>query len=406
MSHSFTRRQVLAGTLGGLAAGGAGGLAWRSWNNGVFSVGQGAAYEPWHSWRAAAADAAPRGPQALVHAGILASNAHNTQPWRFQVEEGTITLHADPERHLGSFDPFRREQTLSLGCALENMLQAAAAQGLHTEVSTPAGRMTLAPEGGEAPAARLSLSQGETEAGEAQDNELFRAIPARHTHRGAYDGQPLPADLKRELQAFAPDSGPLRLFLFEPGARMEALGALIVSSTKAIITDRQMARDSAAWFRFDWKAVQERRDGVTLDTVGLPPLLNAAAKILPAPSDEEADRQWLEGTRDIHVATAPLLGMIAVRDLYDRPTALHAGRLWQRLHLWATARELAAQPLNQPAEMVDREAQLDLSPRTAESLAEITGTAAWRPTFLFRLGQAERPARLSPRRAPEEVVMG
>lgn len=401
MNPNFTRRQVLAGALGGLAAGGAGGLTWRAWNNGVFSVGQGPAYDPWHSWQAAAAEAAPRGSQALVHAGILAANAHNTQPWRFHIEDGAIALHADPERHLGSFDPFRREQTLSLGCALENMLQAAAAQGLNAEVATPPGRMTLDSEGGKAPAARIRLTPGEP-----RESELYRAIPARHTHRGAYDGRSLPADLKRELQAFAPESGPLRLFLFEPGDRMEALGRLIVSSTEAIIADRQMAQDSAAWFRFDWEAVQERRDGVTLDTVGLPPLLNAAAKILPAPSNEEADRQWLEGTRDVHVATAPLLGMIAVRDLYDRPTALDAGRLWQRLHLWATARELAAQPLNQPAEMVDREAQLDLPPRTAERLAEITGTSAWRPTFLFRLGQAESTARLSPRRPLEQVIMG
>jgi hypothetical protein len=39
---------------------------------------------------------------------------------------------------------------------------------------------------------------------------------------------------------------------------------------------------------------------------------------------------------------APLLGLIVVRDPYDRPTALRAGHPWQRLHLLVTARGLAA----------------------------------------------------------------
>jgi hypothetical protein len=118
-------------------------------------------------------------------------------------------------------------------------------------------------------------------------------------------------------------------------------------------------RDCKRWLRFDWDAVQRTRDGVTLDAVGLPPLVNAVAKMPPPPSAEEADQQWLETMQEVHVATAPLLGMIAVQDLYDLPTTLAAGQAWQRLHLWATARGLAAQPLNQPAEMVGRGASSD-----------------------------------------------
>jgi hypothetical protein len=96
--------------------------------------------------------------------------------------------------------------------------------------------------------------------------------------------------------------------------------------------------------------------------------------------------------------------MITVNDLYDQPVTLEAGRLWQRLHLWATARGLAAQPLNMPPERVDRDAELGLEPRMAAALAALTGDAGWRPTFVFRMGQAERAARLSPRRPVEAVL--
>ena len=132
-------------------------------------------------------------------------------------------------------------------------------------------------------------------------------------------------------------------------------------------------------------------------------MLNAAAKIIPAPSLESSDQQWLGSTRDIHVGTAPVLGIIAVRDLYDRPNALRAGQVWQRMHLLATELGIAMQPLNQPVEMVDRERQLGKPDAMAQALAAFTGPD-WKSTFSFRVGIAERPARLSPRRAIEDVV--
>jgi hypothetical protein len=241
--------------------------------------------------------------------------------------------------------------------------------------------------------------------GERVDGELFQAIAHRHTHRGAYEAErPVSSTLQSEMQALLGGREDIRLLLYGEGPAKARLGEIAVAATEDIVADHEMAMDSARWFRFDWRSVQEHRDGVTLDTVGLPPLINAAAKIIPAPSAEQADRQWLEATRNVHVATAPLLGMIAVSDLYDQPTTLDAGRLWQRLHLWATARGLAAQPLNMPPERVDREAELGLEPRMAAALAQVTGDPAWKPTFVFRMGYAERQARLSPRRPLDAVV--
>jgi nitroreductase len=95
-----------------------------------------------------------------------------------------------------------------------------------------------------------------------------------------------------------------------------------------------------------------------------------------------------------------------VRELYDRPQALRAGQRWQRLHLMATARGLAMQPINQPVEMVDREREQGKAPRAAEALLALTGEAAWKPTFAFRAGVPTRPAAPSPRRPVDAVVLG
>src|SRR5262252_9840630 len=123
-SNMSTRRTALRLGTGALVAGAAA-LTWRAWDQGVFSAGQGPAFEAWNTWNADA----PGSELQLVHAAILAANPHNTQPWRFRVGARRIDVFADPARNIGTIDPFRREMHIGLGCALENLLQAAAAIG-------------------------------------------------------------------------------------------------------------------------------------------------------------------------------------------------------------------------------------------------------------------------------------
>ncbi len=390
----ITRRQALKRGLTGVTVIAAGGLVWRAWDNGALNVGGGPPYEMWRDWREARLD----GPLAIVRAGILAANAHNTQPWRFTIGEHGVALYADPGRNLGSFDPFRRELTLSLGCALENMALAADAQGGSTLILPTAGRRTSTLD------ATLPVAVLIPESVAANAPPLFDAIDRRHTNRGPYAaGRGLSAALEMGLMALADMPGS-RLMLFDSDSQRAALGRLIVSATESIVADPAMAADSAHWFRFARGDIDKHRDGITLDATGLTDFVSVAAKLIPAPSPEMADRQWLGATRDVHVATAPLFGMIAIKDPYDLQSALEAGRLWQRIHLWATARGLAAQPLNQPAELVDRDYQLSRPSPMEKALAALTGDPAWRPTFIFRMGYAERAARPSPRRAVEDAV--
>ena len=224
MTRALTsRRSVLKG-LAGLSVLAAGGVVYRAWDNGVFDVGGGPAYEPWHDWR----EAALEGPLAIVQAGILASNAHNTQPWRFQLSEDRIAVFADHDRHLGTFDPFRREMALSLGCAIENMVHTARAKGLVSQIVAAPDRFGLGgPSRPEQAVATIHLSRGERARG-----ELFQAIAHRHTHRGAYDaGQSVPATLQDEMLALAGAQDDIRLFLFGDGPAKAKLGDIIIAAT-------------------------------------------------------------------------------------------------------------------------------------------------------------------------------
>jgi hypothetical protein len=114
-----------------------GGGVWRAYDQGVFSVGEGPAYEPWKNWR----NTAPDAPLALVRAAILAASPHNTQPWLFKVTNSSIELHIDTQRNVGALDPYLREEHIGMGCALENLMLAARADGYAATPTLQPGKL-------------------------------------------------------------------------------------------------------------------------------------------------------------------------------------------------------------------------------------------------------------------------
>ena len=385
-----SRRTVLkiAGATAALAGGA---VAARAWQQGVFSVGQGPAYDPWRTWRADQ----PEGPTRLVRAAILAANPHNSQPWRFRVRDTIVDVFADTERNIGTIDPYRREMYVGLGCAVENLVLAAERYGYAVDV-------TLLPDAANAAhAARVALVPSTP-----KESALFDAISARHTDRGPYDiDRPVSGETLTKLAGLGPDLPQVSVLWFTTEPDRRRVGELIVAATEAIVADSQQSGDSAKWFRSSWGEIQRLRDGITLDAQSLPPFINVMAKILPPLSQEQSDQAWLRTTRDRHVATAAAFGLIVVPDTHDNAWRIRGGRLWQRMHLWATTQGLSMQPLNQMSERADRERMLGIEPRFGTALKELVSVPEMQALMPFRLGYPTMQARPSPRRDVTAVQM-
>ncbi len=375
-----------------------GGGVWRAYDQGVFSVGEGAAYEPWKDWRSGSSD----GVLALVRAAILAASPHNTQPWLFQVTNSSIELYIDTKRNVGALDPYLREEHIGMGCALENLMLAAAANGYAGSVTLLPG--TLGPIPAE-PKPEL-LARVDLAAGKPEESELYDAIPRRHTNRGAYLPQkPIPPEFVDTLSRATGDDADVKLFLFTAEADRKKLVEITSAANNEIYADPEVKRGSGPWLRKHWSDVQKFRDGLTIDAFGQPPIATAMAKTMPWWM-----LRWLalRGEKDGYsrlMMSAPLMGIIAVHDRYDREQCLRAGRTWQRAHLLATTRGVAGRPCNEAVEMIDHEKALGKEPRLTGLLADVMGDATWQPTFVFYMGYPTLTGRASPRRPITDVVI-
>jgi hypothetical protein len=195
------------------------------------------------------------------------------------------------------------------------------------------------------------------------------------------------------------------MFLLTADADRKKIVETSSAANSEIYSDPGVTRSSKRWIRINWRSIQKFRDGLTPDVFGQPPIATAVIKMMPLRMLQwAASRGPKNGYSDL-MLSAPLIGIIAVHDRDDREHCLHAGRIWQRAHLLATARGLAGRPCNEAVEMIDHEKALGKAPLHAGLLGEVLGDAAWQPTFVFYMGYATLTAGASPRRPIEDVVL-
>lgn len=175
---------------------------------------EGDAYAPWKLWD----DPAIRGtPFALVAAATLAANPHDTQAWLFAVNADSIEVHADTSRHLGAMDAALREMHLGLGCAIENMLTIAGAQGYAATLeAVPGSLAALAERQRPVRAATLRLRKVPPSTHPRQ-----AAISLRRTNRYAYERDRSPPPEWREFALGAGAEEGVKIFLFDSGANRQ-----------------------------------------------------------------------------------------------------------------------------------------------------------------------------------------
>jgi hypothetical protein len=312
----------------------------------------------------------------LVRCATLAPSSHNTQCWKFALGANgqSITILPDLARRCPAVDPDDHHVFVSLGCATENLIQAALAHGLKGEgLLDPAGdavRVTLAPT-------------------RAQTTPLFTAMPTRQCTRGDYDGKPLSVEELALLQR-AGSSDKVRLLLLTERPAMEQTLDYVIQGNTAQLADAAFVKELKAWIRFNGADAVRTRDGLYSVSSGNPNIPSWVGDLAfrwvftPKGENDKYARQVRSSA-----GIAVFVGLAA-----DKAHWVEVGRCYERFALQATAMGIRNAFLNQPVEVAA------LRPPFAAAL----GLTGKRPDLVVRFGRGPVLPR-SLRRPVESVLV-
>lgn len=310
----------------------------------------------------------------LLGYAILAPSGHNSQPWRFRIEGGTVLLYADPGRALPVVDPAGRELTISCGAALEHLLIALRHFG-------HAGRLAVFPEP-ENPVLLAHVEPGGPADAPESVHRCFAAITRRRTNRRAYRDEPLPADVLDDITAAAAG---VRLHVAVDDVEQGGIAGLVAEADRIQQADAAYRRELAAWMRSN---VNPGSDGIPGYALGMGTASSLVSPLLVSLVDT-GDRQAAGDAETAFRAPALVLLETATD---DPPAWLSAGRALARLLLIARSHGVRASYLNQAVEV----------PGVRERLRQVAGISGY-PQLLLRLGYADGVPP-TPRRTVDEVL--
>jgi len=268
----------------------------------------------------------------LVRYATLAPSSHNIQCWKFRIAGRTVSILPDLERRCPVVDPDDHHLFVSLGCAAENLVQAAAAFGLHGSAEFK-------------PGTDYSLEVG-LEPARAVRSPLFEAIPFRQSTRGDFDGKPLSSAELRMLEAAG--TGPVtRVILLTDRQAMEAVLEFVVQGNTAQMRDPAFVREPKNWIRFGDAEAVRSGDGLSAKASGNPSVPRWLGSLLfDFFFTEEAENEKYAR----HVRNSAGIAVF-VSGENDPAHWIEAGRGFERFALQATALGVRTAHLNQPVEV-------------------------------------------------------
>jgi hypothetical protein len=311
------------------------------------------------------------GARELIRYATLAANSHNTQPWKFTAEQRRITIAPDFARRTPAVDPDDHHLFVSLGCAAENLVLAAAAAGL---MATPAIEADLI-EIGLDPAPPL-------------ESELLRAIPRRQSTRATYDGSPVSRETLADLEQAGTRAG-VSIIILTERSKISGVEEYVVEGNSAQMRDGAFMDELKHWIRFNDADAVATMDGLSARASGNSEWPGWLARlllplVLTERGENEKYRRQIRSSAGIAVFVA---------DRSDHAHWVEVGRACQRFALQATALGLKQAFINQPVEV----------PHLRKQFASYLGIGDRLPDLVVRFGNGpELPRSL---RRPVEGLM-
>ena len=310
----------------------------------------------------------------IIKYATKAPSGHNTQPWRFNLTENTISIKPNFEMALPVVDSDNRELYISLGCATENLLIATTHFGYEAHIVQ---------------CDTVEIKIELTKSNQVVKDNLFHQIERRQTNRIMYSGKKIDNEQLEKLQSISPSEN-LRMYFDEIGSPLaDTFTHYIAKGNELQMSDKAFREELLSWMRFNGKQVKATGDGLSYKVFGNPALPRVIAKhivrqFLKPNTQNKGDRKKIASSSHLVLFTTK---HNTVKEWID------LGRLLQRFCLTATELGIASAYCNQPCEVISLANEL-------QNNLPINGEY---PTLLLRIGYAD-PIPYSPRKKIEVVI--
>ena len=314
----------------------------------------------------------------MIAWALLAPSPHNTQPWKWAMQDGVVRLYGDYAKQLTVCDPDARELAIGCGCALEHLLLRLGLDGDCVELD-------LLPDTHHPDLlAQVRVGQGKPY---AKLPALVAAMQVRRTNRTAYHGDPMPESLREVLDNACAEFGTQTCWVDDKAARA-SLVDLIMQADREQMASSAFRKELSQWMRAKGRTGMGCQVGIPTDLLGQRGLAAYVAPLIVRTFDvgamqAAADSKLTEGSPDIVILTTRS---------DTKSSWLATGRALARLTLSAMAAGRYCAYMNQPCEV----------PTLRRALAGQMQTDEY-PQLVIRLGLAD-PVHRAPRMPVADVL--
>lgn len=272
----------------------------------------------------------------ILEYGIRASSGHNTQPWKFKINENSIEVHPNFARELPVADINHRELYISLGCAVENICIASNEFGYNNEMEIKQRDSSKFIE----IHLRKSL---------VKQNPLFSQIEKRQTNRSIYKSKIISNEIIEILKKVKVKK-PVSLYYYKNGDKdFSAIAEFVYRGNEILFSNRPFIIELLNWTRFNSKHIKQNNDGLAHDVIGSPSLPKWLGKViigsfLNPKTQNNSERKKINSSSH--------LVLFATKENTIKDWIL-TGRELERFLLKNTELEIAVAYVNQPCQVND-----------------------------------------------------
>lgn len=267
---------------------------------------------------------------------------------------------------------------ISLRCALENIIIAAAQLGFESTIQYPENSKSS-----------IKVIFNATHTLKIAKDTLFNYIPLRQVNRGKYSEKKVTHQDLLKLESSFSFPG-ISLVLLDGWESFNSIISLIIEGNNLQFENKQFINELTSWFRYSKTEAEKKKDGLWTAAMGLPnmgkPIGTFVMKnFVSAKSEEKRLGGILKHTQGLAV-------FMSEKD--DVASWINTGRAFQRFGLTATQLGISHAHLNMPCE--------ELAVR--KKLAKKLNMSNLNPMLVIRYGYSGKVP-YSFRREVDEVIL-